>query len=511
MDITFKTKNTMDRKSENLIFILLIIAFLAECFIFLSEQFFINSYYFVIPFLVFILIASQSRNIYLKRNNLFFFIYPLLLSFYIIFLIFNQDNQGLWGFGAFYKKSKILVLIVIGLWQWSLYPPAVFYLLKKLILILRVLRKNISLNILSFIILFLFFILFRDKAISFDGKDWIEVTEKNEWWMYLREVYTMFIFRLTYLALSKLGTNAELSIALTSSVFGIIFFMILIRIADFIKSSTTVKRGLFFWGIFGTYGITQLFAGHIEVYGIFIAVALGYVYLSFLYLENKMKLYYVAIFFAFLMGIHIAAIWLLPSFALLPFMKNDKKSLPVKELSMSFILMIFSGILLTAPIICLYYDWSIMNFWNRGFISVTDTPDNRVFLSYANIFSISHIWDMINLYFFNFSGIIFLIIYGLINKIIYSKMNRYEVFLLLIVVPSAIFSFIYRLGRGAIRDWDSFSILSLGLSLFMLFKILNRPKKELPNNYVYDLFPIIFLFVLITIFQIIQNYYNPFL
>lgn len=515
----------------------MVILTLAECVLFYlyNPRCISSPPFFLMPMGLFVILSIQQRAIIFKLSIMRASFMPIILSMFYLFLFFNQNNQNYWGFAAFYKKDRAPVLLIGLLLQWSFMPQ----ILNLIICLLRRVgylfadKKNTALIMLVF---FISCLIFRDHAISKDGLDWINTTEKNEWWIFFREIYSMLFLRLSFLFFKLFGYDAKMSIAIISGISGVIFFTMSFKTLKYLfmnymhtrestdnfgSSKLNDKNDIypiFIITLFSVYGISQMFFGRIEVYSLFLCAISILIFMCFKYMRTgKPDIIYIGIFYALCLGIHIASIWLLPSLVLMPWLrdKSEDKHLAEKasyiELLKNFIASLIFGAILLFPIIYFYYDFSILELFNAAFLSVTDTPDKKVFLSMNIIFSREHLTDIINLSFYNFPIVLFFALNYFINRKVKIVYGRTDIFILSSLIPATFYYLTYRLGRGVIEDWDSFAIFTYLFAFYVIFRHCIAIKKEQESIYFYDSISILLFFFSITIFQILQSCFNPFL
>lgn len=460
---------------------------------------------FLVPFILFCFIVIESRRTFYNEQSIKILYPSVLMPALCLVLLYNQYPVMLWGLTPFHAVPDWVTVIFVILWQWSLIPSLALWTLSRMESAAKWLQFK-GRKIVWFVIIFVFFFALKENKISADGLDWINTTRQNEWWLYLREVYSMLLFRISYLFHRVWGGDAGLSISMVSVLCGVIFFLQLPALLRHFSITSRRDKLMFYLGIIATYGLIQQFCGHIEVYSLFLIAVLFYLRLTLDFIENKIPFWLLGSYFALILGIHIAGIWLLPSLLLLPLLKRKyRMNLSImKEYSLGFSAMLLTGVILLLPIIMIYYDGNIGKFWARGFLSVTDTPDHRVFLPLSIIFSSAHLLDLVNLFFYNFGVHIFLLIYLLGRGEIHKNWRIKDTVLLSMIVPTLIFAFTYRLGRGAMKDWDSFSLLTLLIALFALRRLFANSEKFSPYDY-HNIFIIELFFMGLTIILILSR------
>ena len=465
-------------------------------------------------FLLFIVTCIKFRIDHFPDHKSLLTFTPLILSLYFLILIFNKNGDIWWGLTPFYAKPDYIPFLFLSIFQWLSFPNLGIYINDTIIKISDKMfscpRRRILLKLAFYVSLFCVFMIFRERGISRDGIDWAQTTENNTWYLYLREIYTMLIFRVFYIILKGFDFSARNAIAIASSVSGVVFLWIITKIYSARRDAGKGASIYYLLGFFSSYGLMQIFFGQIEVYGLFIATVCGYFLLCISYLDGKIKLRFIGIYFAFMMGIHIATIWLLPSVLILPWIKGKGENLQrennIREALIMILFMIVSGAVLLFPIVCFYYDFSILNLWERCLQSVTDTPDGRVFLSLDNIFSIKHIIDVTNIFFYNFGGIIFILFYLFLQKSFWRNWGKKDYFILSALIPSLIFALSYRLGRKALEDWNSFSLLTFIVTFFAMHGILNRGEGNLRKSDSIDMETMILIFNCENLYLILSKH-----
>ncbi len=457
---------------------------------------------FSVFFLLFIVTCVKFRLDHFPSDKKVLSFTPLIVSLFFLFEIFNRNGQIWWGLTPFYAKPDYAPFVFLSIFQWLSFPIVLIYVRDAIMRISGILFSRIGKGIVPGLAfsacLFLAFMMFRERGISRDGMDWVRTTENNTWYLYLREVYTMLIFRVLHVLMKGFGMTARDSIAIASSVSGVVFVWIMIKIYSSQPEASGGNQMFYILGIFSSYGLAQIFFGQIEVYGLFIAAVCGYFLLAISYLDRKIKLRFIGIYYALMMGIHIAAIWLLPSLLLLPGIRNKwgngcKDACGRETLTMLF-LVILTGAILLFPIACLAYDFRVLTLWQRGFQSVTDTPDARVFLSFKSMFSIRHAIDLANIFFHSWGGIFFLGLCLFLRKTIGKNWGKRDAFVLSALIPALVFALTYRLGRTAMEDWNSFSLLTFVMAFFAVQRIFNRGNINLKDPEYMDLLTVILVF-----------------
>ncbi|MCD6385336.1 hypothetical protein J7M23_06120, partial [Candidatus Sumerlaeota bacterium] len=259
-----------DLKQKKLIGALLVLS-LIEGFILVYVGIYNIKYssLFLVPFIIFCYLIIEYRRAHHKGQSVKILYPSLVMPALLIALLFNQYPLVLWGLTPFYAVPNWVVAIFVILWQWSLEPGIVLRVLTRLESIAKWLQFKMC-RVICYAIAFVLFMVLKELWVSADGLDWINTTQQNEWWLYLREVYSMLLFRVSYLIHRVWGGDAELSISTISALCGVIFFLQLPALLRTFPITALRDKLMFYLGIVATYGLIQQFCGHIEIYSLFV-------------------------------------------------------------------------------------------------------------------------------------------------------------------------------------------------------------------------------------------------
>jgi hypothetical protein len=274
------------------------------------------------------------------------------------------------------------------------------------------------------------------------------------------EYFTMYLLHYINIILEKyFHFIPHQTFVFCSIASGFLFSFFGLLIADQIVATIGSKMFFFFFYLFC--GSLLFFCGYVEIYA-FPALAVSvYIYVSLLYLKNKIKFIFVPLAFLIVaVALHLEQIFLFPS---LLFLVAKKYKFSDKVNIINILLLFF----LSVPTIY---------FLNNKFVLTTLTPltkDHR-FPDYYTLLSISHIWEWFNSQFLGCAASLFLFIIILI-KVIRKKifMDEISKFLLCSTIFGISLVFVFNKMRGS-GDWDICSFPSITLNMFVAYIMLTQ-------------------------------------
>ncbi|MBI5215538.1 MAG: tetratricopeptide repeat protein [Ignavibacteriae bacterium] len=220
-------------------------------------------------------------------------------------------------------------------------------------------------------------------------------------------------------------------------------------VRNLFEDSTTQLISLLF---VSTASYMQLFFGYVETYSVVLAVVSLYVLCAILFLRKKIDFVWVSLCLFFACVVHYLSVLLLPSFLFL--MIREWKERGLKQISVGTML-IAIGVFITLWLA----DFNIENLSSyvphQHYLSVGESTE--VFESYSQaytLFSPYHFIDWFNLFILLSPVSLFML--GLL--LFRWQTNQWKspvvVFLVAIVLPLILFTFIAKYDLGAAKDWD---------------------------------------------------------
>lgn len=252
-----------------------------------------------------------------------------------------------------------------------------------------------------------------------------------------------------------------------SVISGAAFIFILYRYTKFISKSSTIQIINFIILLFTSNFV--YFLGYVETYQVVFALMLLYMALSVMYFESVLKTpYFIAVILGIWLSLHYLAAVFFPSFIFILAYRLRKNMLHS----------LISLLLFTASFMLFYYftglDFSEMT---KRFMEPNTShwlPLFTVKEGVNPVFSLYHLWDVINsqllaLPFGLFSLIILIV---LLYKKIKLK-NPSVIFMLLMSAGSVLFVFAFNSYYGLSRDWDVAALMSYPFIFFFVL-IINK-------------------------------------
>ena len=274
--------------------------------------------------ILFCLIYSGFFEMLYRRFNpghvlqLCVFILFILMIFSYLF-----SKESIWGLswiGNFSLAPRLCAFFLIGI---CFYPRA-NKLIQKFVNVMINIRflQNISIIKQALLIILLFALswILRSQTIYGDGYGTITLLNSGQI-MNWKEPLDRLFTALTYIISNKyLGFSPGSAIALMSCLAGVVFWISALLIAKLIGHTREDKFYAFVMVI--SIGAVQLFFGNIENYSLLGAFSLLYLLLAHLYLDRKISLVFPAFVLSTTISMHLSAIWLAPSLAFLPLLRE---------------------------------------------------------------------------------------------------------------------------------------------------------------------------------------------
>jgi len=345
------------------------------------------------------------------------------------------DPDAAWGLRSGNVQNPVLGVLWFGLGTLALHPSVYAYVRQRCQAGFAWNRTTRNLALGGWLLLWAFLSwAMLSKNISRDGHDWILRTAKPEWTHYLREPFTIGLYRLTYLlGQTVMDWSTDQTIALLSILAGVWGFYWYHRIL--LEMYPDLFSRILGWSAaLASGGMMVLFFGHIEVYPIFIATLLPTFYLVQRYFQGKIGILFPAGAFSIAFLFHLSAGWLLPAFILLPFFYG------------------YGGNVL--------YLLSVL--YENFFVG----QDHAMFLPAWAIFHPLHLRDLLNEYIYLSAAGFFLFPFAVL--VLMRKYNGEGWFYFISVCGYAAYTLLWNPDRGFPEDWDLFSAIVPLLILFEL-------------------------------------------
>jgi tetratricopeptide (TPR) repeat protein len=261
--------------------------------------------------------------------------------------------------------------------------------------------------------------------------------------------------------------DGHLTYQIGSILAGAIFVYLVFLLSDYLGRDWYEK--FFVWGILAAMGTVQLFFGYVEHYAFVSVAILGYILSSLKWLARGGKVIAPVLLFLLSTAFHLSSLFLLPSLVYLLLLAGARRKTAKRFL-------ILAGGVIAALALVSIYVYSSKPLLVRIFV----LSSQGQFASGYTTFSSAHLLDVLNeLLLLSPAAVILISATLLISfKRVDLKSPRIS-FLLLAAGFGFLFQFIFDPVLGAPRDWDMFSITSLGLTVLGICLFLNlRPKSE---------------------------------
>ncbi len=256
---------------------------------------------------------------------------------------------------------------------------------------------------------------------------------------------------------------------LASTFSGVIFLLVSYFAIDNLFEDAQTKLLTFLFVSTASY--MQLFFGYVETYSVVLAVVSVYLLCSILFLKHKLVFLWVSISLFVACVIHYLALLLVPSFLYL--LVREFRARGIKQIVIG-IAIIAAGAFITFWLA----DFQIENLSSyvphKHYLSLEKLAEGFEAYSQAyTLFSIYHLIDWVNLYILLCPVAIVMAVWALVKWEVTVWKSSIVFFLLLIVVPLVVFTFIAKYDLGAAKDWDvaaSFIPVLIIFSCLIFFK-----------------------------------------
>lgn len=432
---------------------------------------------FVYPF--FLILAAHV--LYRQHESIDFFqsrriLIPSILATLIFgFCLIVELGGTFWAF-IIPRQFPVWVRIVWFQLLFILLLPSIYH--KGIVLITHVFSSlsespRDRINLIVFVIIFgIFLWLVRSHNITPDGYDWLRHSRvPKNWANYLREPLGTLLFRLSALAGQTWFhwvPHTSIAVLIISS--GCMASCLLIFV---VKRIFQVEFAcLVFVLLLSCAGLTQVFAGNIEIYGLLQCFFSLYLFTVFFYLERGGGAWLPGFTFGLLFCIHLSAVWWLPSLLLLPLLKSihKQKSLLLTKEILKIIVPCLVIILLFGAFVLFYrYEGNLQqlleHFWSDQVMFVG--ADAAMFHSLSTFFTTDYYLTMFNEYIYLMPGVLILGIIWLAAWPYWQRLTPLQLWLLVLTGPYIIYSMIWHPDRPYAMDWDIFSGVTIPVVLLL--------------------------------------------
>ncbi|OGO20380.1 MAG: hypothetical protein A2Z14_05145 [Chloroflexi bacterium RBG_16_48_8] len=213
-------------------------------------------------------------------------------------------------------------------------------------------------------------------------------------------------------------------------------------------------------------GYIQLFFGDVENYTLVSVLKLLYLFLAYLFIENRIELWVPGLALSIALGFHLLAGWLIPSLIylfILAWKKKDRKG----------VLFGFLGFVAPLVLLLTYFHWNGLP-TNDMLYRSHALGVMRHLERYLNPLQGSHYSSLFNLIFLLLPAII-LVPMLVINRRIGS--DPFTHFLLLAASFMLAFVLLWRMQLSVYEDWNLVAPAMIPLSTLIAFSYANMPEK----------------------------------
>jgi len=424
-----------------------------------------------------------------------YFLFPALILFTLFAWANLAEVKYLWGFNflKFFPFSfRIIILSVIAL---LFVPPVARFLTDTGCSLSRKMseRKNFRLYfqiIISLILLFLFYYFSSQTTLLGDGTLRKNQISNGEMWLPFELLDFLSHAVLYKHVFSPLGLTAVDCYRVVSVVCGLFFIDGLLRLAFYLDR----EKGLIYFLLLFSSGVTVFFFGYVESYSI-AAALLPYVILAALKaLDNKSGIAVFLVLYVLLMLVHVVPAFILGVGALLVFFLYKKEG-RVENRKISIYLTVIFALALTAGYLLSFGGVEI---FKKSLLSLTSGENGG-----QALLTVNHFLNILNWLFLAAPVFLLLIIPLLKKKTDIVEANLSKVFIFSwIAVSAGFFMLFYTPQLGGPRDWDIFSLPAFFILIAAVVIYSEKFKKQI-SGFVW---PVIGLaVVLIMSFSLINN------
>ena len=312
--------------------------------------------------------------------------------------------------------------------------------------------------------------LVRSQNISSDGYDWLKYSLwPDQWALYLREPLGTLVFHLvSWAGIQWLGFSPSGSIALLSIACGLAAFWLAAQVIARLFDER--DWGLIFALMLASGGVTQVFAGNIEIYALLIVGYTAFLYAALRYLGDEWPAWPAGVVFGLLFCTHLSSGWWLPAFMLLPIVKalmGRVAANPLRPMSELYLSALFVAGTFFVFLLNHGYggDLAAMNqhFWGDRVMRVG--TDNAMFHPLSAYFTADYYLTLLNEYFYLAAWLFLLLPTLMLALRAWVQPDALTLWLALMAGMYGLYSLVWRADRPMPSDWDIFSGVTLPLVL----------------------------------------------
>ncbi|MBN1212057.1 MAG: hypothetical protein JXA92_05715 [candidate division Zixibacteria bacterium] len=408
-----------------------------------------------------------------QRNFEIYFFVPALILFALVVFANIGEIEYLWGFNFlkfFPSPVRWLLLAVTAV----LFLPKFSQLLTDICLSLsrkfserKTFRITFQVS-LSLAFLFIFYYFSSQTTLLGDGTLRKNQIGNGEMWLPF-ELLDFLIHAVLYKYLfSPLNLSAVDCYRAVSVVSGLFFIDGLLRLAFYLDS----EKGLVYFLLLFSSGVTVFFFGYVESYSIAAALLPYVILVALKALDNKSSgIAGFIVLYILLALVHIVPAFILGVGALLVlFLYRNEGRVPNRKLtiylSVIFILAVAAGYILS---------YGGMEIFKKSLLPLTPGTKGG-----QGLLTVNHFLNILNWLFLSAPAFLLLIIPFLKKKTKAGETNRLKIFIFgWIALSAGMFMFFYTPQLGGPRDWDIFSLPAFFMLIATVVVYSEKFKKHL--------------------------------
>lgn len=404
---------------------------------------------------------------------------PSALLAVLFILAGTLPINGLWGFNHIKYLPGYSVFIYILLFLLILIPGSaerLYLLLSRITAVFKRLPKAIQLLLIVLFSVAVFHFLRVHVHSLGDGYQRIYQIEQG-YAYYHTEPLDFFLHAILYRALKVVGVvSGELTYTLFSIIGGVAFISA-VYLFRFPQQRDSQIGGLIKLLIISLGGL-QLFFGYVESYSLYYIFSLLYLLFAARYILSNQGLLMTSVMLAFGLASHLTALILLPSFLYLIYY-NFKYCRPERfaprYLPIIIVLLPALGLLGQEIWLRIYVAEYVPSI-SGGILPLFSDSE-------YSIFSLAHLFDILNEILLISPLSLVLAAYLLLNRKCYTHTKSLSAFLSIIVVFSFLMLLTIDPKLGLARDWDLFSIPAAALGSAIVLLLLTKANKNTVGSY----------------------------
>jgi tetratricopeptide (TPR) repeat protein len=284
---------------------------------------------------------------------------------------------------------------------------------------------------------------------------------------------TFWLIETLYNAVQLVSVSAEDTYRLYSTVSGILYLIVVLRVAGDIGSST--PRKVLIAAFLLTPAYTQIFFGYAENYSLLFPGILAYLFLCYHSLNGRLAIWVPAALLGLLIPLHFTAAALAPSLVALVILRHQAQSKASEPSPLARVGKLFGQ--LTATVFVAGIIFALIGFDPVGYLTefkaslvLPLTSDTEAVYHYR-LLSWDHLLDVLNQY---------LLVAPPALIILCLRRNRsrsidpFQTVLLVASIFPFIFTFVANPEIGASRDWDAFAYPAIPLTLWSALVLIDH-------------------------------------